>query len=168
MATAKRHQSAQQKVAQYLLGTLTEGLNLAYRFRDSDGFRTYVQRRIGLVAPIVVLIVLTSLACTAATVLYLGGMRPLLVLLAILLVPFVLAGSLFVQAYVFFFWLESTFFRAWNTSTPARSASPKLSKPTGAIMNSCRSTLLAACAPPFRIFMSGTGSSVACAPPRYR
>jgi hypothetical protein len=107
MATAKRHQSAQQKVAQYLLGTLTEGLNLAYRFRDSDGFRAYVQRRIGLVAPIVVLIVLTSLACTAATVLYLGGMRPLLVLLAILLVPFVLAGSLFVQAYVFFFWLEN-------------------------------------------------------------
>jgi hypothetical protein len=107
MATAKRHQSAQQKVAQYLLGTLTEGLNLAHRFRDSDGFRAYVQGRIGLVAPIAVLIVLTSLACTAATVLYLGGMRPLLVLLAMLLVPFVLAGSLFVQAYVFFFWLEN-------------------------------------------------------------
>jgi hypothetical protein len=106
MATAKRPESV-QKVTQHLLGVLQEGLNLAYRLRDSEGFRAYVQRRIGLVAPIAVLIVLTSLACTAATVLYLGGMRPLLVLLAILLVPFVLAGSLFVQAYVFFFWLEN-------------------------------------------------------------
>ena len=94
-------------VTQHLLGVLQEGLNLAYRLRDSEGFRAYVQRRIGLVAPIAALIVLTSLACTAATVLYLGGMRPLLVLLAMLLVPFVLAGSLFVQAYVFFFWLEN-------------------------------------------------------------
>jgi hypothetical protein len=55
----------------------------------------------------------------------------------------------------------STFFRLWKISTPARSASGNVSMPTGAIMNSCRSTLLAAWAPPFRMFMSGTGSSVA-------
>jgi hypothetical protein len=107
MATANRNQSAQQKVAQHLLGTVQEGLDLAHRFQESEGFRAYVQRRMGLVAPIGVLMILTSLACTAATVAYLGGTRPLFVLLAILLVPFVLAGSLFVQAYVFFFWLEN-------------------------------------------------------------
>ncbi len=35
-------------------------------------------------------------------------------------------------------------------------------------MNSCMSTLLLACAPPLITFISGTGSVIAPAPPRYR
>ena len=38
--------------------------------------------------------------------------------------------------------------------------------PSGTIMNSWKSTLLSACAPPFTTFMSGTGSTCACAPPK--
>lgn len=103
-----REQSAQEKIAQYVfLGVLKEALNLAHRFQEGQGFQAYVLRRIWLVVPIGLLMILTSIGCAAATVLYLGGTRPLLVLLAILLVPFVLVGSLFVQAYVFFSWLES-------------------------------------------------------------
>jgi hypothetical protein len=104
----KREQSAQDKIAQYVfLGVVQEALNLVRRFQEGEGFRAYVLRRMGLVVPIGLLMLLTSLGCAAATVLFIGGTRPLLVLLAILLVPFVLVGSLFVQAYVFFSWLES-------------------------------------------------------------
>lgn len=107
MATANHDQSARQKVERHLLGVLNEALNLVQRFQEGEGFRAYVLGRLSLVVPIGLLMILTSLACTAATVLYLGGTRPLFVLLAILLVPFVLVGSLFVQAYAFFSWLES-------------------------------------------------------------
>jgi hypothetical protein len=108
MAMPNREQSAQEKIAQYvLLGVLQEALNLLHRFQEGEGFRAYVLRRMRLVVPIGLLMLLASLACAAATVLFIGGTRPLLVLLAILLVPFVLVGSLFVHAYVFFSWLES-------------------------------------------------------------
>jgi hypothetical protein len=107
MAAANRDRSAQQKVGQHLLGVANDALSLVGRFQEAPGFRAYVLERLALVVPIGVLMALTSIGCAAATVLYLGGTRPLLVLLAILLVPFVLLGSLFVQAYVFFSWLES-------------------------------------------------------------
>ena len=56
--------------------------------------------------------------------------------------------------------------RAWKTSVPTRSASEKLPAPTGATMNSWKSTRLSACAPPFNTFIIGTGSVVAFEPPR--
>lgn len=89
-----------------LLDPLNEGLNLFRRFQEAQGFRSYVMERRPLLAPIALLMILTSLACAAATVMYLGGTRSVLVLLAMLLVPFILIGSLFVQAYVFASWLE--------------------------------------------------------------
>ena len=93
---------------QYLpLGVLKEAMNLAHRFQEGEVFRLYVFRRMRLVIPVGLLILLTSIACAAGTVVFLGGARPLLVLLAILLLPFILIGSLFVQVYVFFSWLES-------------------------------------------------------------
>ena len=57
---------------------------------------------------------------------------------------------------------------AWNTSAHQRSASLKLGAPTGIIMNSCTSTVLAACAPPFKIFIIGTGRRFPEIPPRKR
>lgn len=108
MATPNREESAQHWIAQYLaLGVLKDAQNLAHRFQEGEVFRLYVLRRMRLVIPVGLLILLTSIACAAATVVFLGGARPLLVLLAILLVPFILIGSLFVQVYVFFSWLES-------------------------------------------------------------
>ena len=108
MTTLNRQQSAQRKVVQYLLlGVLEDALNLVQRFQDGQGFRSYVQERMRLIVPVGLLMGVTSIGCAAATVLYLGGTRSGLVLLAILLVPFVLLGSLFVQAYVFAGWLET-------------------------------------------------------------
>ena len=57
---------------------------------------------------------------------------------------------------------------AWNTSAHQRSASLKEGAPTGMIMNSCVSTVLVACAPPFRMFIIGTGRRLPFMPPRKR
>lgn len=108
MATLNPQQSTQQKVAQYLLlGVLEDALNLVQRYQQGGGFKNYVLERMRLIVPVGLLMGVTSIGCAAATVLYLGGTRPTLVLLSILLVPFVLLGSFFVQAYVFAFWLEN-------------------------------------------------------------
>ena len=48
---------------------------------------------------------------------------------------------------------------------PIRSASANGSAPTGTTMNSWRSTLLSACAPPLMTFIIGTGRTCASAPP---
>jgi hypothetical protein len=47
-----------------------------------------------------------------------------------------------------------------------RSASAKLSPPTGTTMNSWKSTRLSACAPPFTTFIIGTGNTCESSPPR--
>ena len=51
---------------------------------------------------------------------------------------------------------------------PQRSASEKLAAPTGMTMNSWKSTLLSAWAPPLSTFIIGTGSTWALAPPTWR
>lgn len=108
MSTANGQQSPQQKAMQYvLLGAVEDALNLVQRFQEGEGFKNYVLERMRLVVPVGLLMGVTSIGCAAATVLYIGGTRSTLVLLAILLVPFVLLGSFFVQAYVFAAWLET-------------------------------------------------------------
>ena len=59
-------------------------------------------------------------------------------------------------------WLSGLAARVWNTSAHQRRASSAtLGAPTGMIMNSWMSTVLAACAPPFRMFIMGTGRRLA-------
>src|SRR5262245_61314939 len=57
----------------------------------------------------------------------------------------------------------STAFSAWNTSAPMRSPSRNDAAPTGITMNSWKSTLLSARAPPLRMYIIGTRSRRACA-----
>ena len=119
------------EIAQSLfLDPLNEGLNLFRRFQETQGFRSYVMERRPLLAPIGLLMLLTSIACAAGTVMYLGGTRSALVLLAMLLVPFVLVGSLFVHAYMLAAWLEGrALARALHRkSPPAGPISAKLHK----------------------------------------
>ena len=89
-----------------LTDPIQDALNLVQRYQQGELFRRYVTQRMWLVAPAVVLILATSLALAFGIVMYVGGTRPLTVLLSLLLAPFVLAGSLFVQGYVFLSWLE--------------------------------------------------------------
>jgi hypothetical protein len=90
-----------------LTDPLKDALNLAQRFQQGALFRQYVVERIWLVAPAALLILATSLALAFGIVVYVGGTRPLMVLLSLLIAPFVLLGSLFVQAYLFLSWLEA-------------------------------------------------------------
>jgi hypothetical protein len=86
--------------------TLNEALNLAHRYDEGGTFRLYVHRRLALVIPVLGLVFVASLACTVGTIVFFVGKHFFLTLLAFLLVPLVLFGSLLVQAYVFFSWLE--------------------------------------------------------------
>jgi hypothetical protein len=121
--TRKHPAPEQPGIGRFLgLETLTEGRNLAGRLQGSDVFKHYVTRRMRLVAPAVVLFLATSVACTAASIVYVSGAHSaFLVLIALLCTPLVLVGSLFVQLYVFFSWLEG---RALARAYP-RSARPE-------------------------------------------
>jgi hypothetical protein len=89
-----------------LTDPLKDALNLAQRFQQGALFRQYVVERMWLVVPIALVMLVTSLALAFGIVMYVGGTRPLTVLLSLLIAPFVLVGSLFVQAYLFLSWLE--------------------------------------------------------------
>ena len=58
--------------------------------------------------------------------------------------------------------------RVEDLAAGAQRVGERVEKPTGTIMNSWKSTLLSACAPPFRTFIIGTGSRSASSPPRWR
>jgi len=108
MATPNRQQPAPHWIVRFLpLETLKEAQNLANRYQDGEGFQLYVSERKRLVIPAVLVIVLISIACAAGTVVFLAGAHGLLTLLALVLAPVILVGSLFVQVYVFFSWLEN-------------------------------------------------------------
>ena len=85
---------------------MQDALKLMQRYQQGELFRRYVNQRTWLVAPAALLIVATSLALAFGIVMFVGGTRPMMVLLSLLLAPFVLVGSLFVQGYVFLSWLE--------------------------------------------------------------
>jgi len=87
-------------------GPMQDALNLVQRYQQGELFRRYVTQRMWLVAPAALLIVATSLVLAFGIVMFVGGTRPLTVLLSLLLAPFVLIGSLFVQGYMFLSWLE--------------------------------------------------------------
>ena len=89
-----------------LTDPLKDALNLANRFQQGELFRKYVVERMWLVVPAAFLMLATSLALAFGIVMFVGGTRPLMVLLSLLLAPLVLVGSLFVQGYVFLSWLE--------------------------------------------------------------
>jgi hypothetical protein len=108
MATPDREDPAQHWIVRFLpLETLVEAQKLAHRYREREGVRLYVLERKWLVIPAALVTVLISIACAAGTVVFLAGAYSLLVLPALLLAPVILVGSLFVQMYVFFYWLEN-------------------------------------------------------------
>ena len=100
---------------------LDDALNLAHRLKEGAVFRHYVLQRLPLIVPLALLVVAASIACTAATVLYIAGTRSFLLLLALFLIPVVLLGSFFVQSYVLLGWLEG---RAFAKAYPRHKRRP--------------------------------------------
>jgi hypothetical protein len=108
MAIAQRKVPAQHWSVRLLpLHTLQEAQNLVNRFREGKVFRLYLQDRLHLVLPVLLLMVVIGVTGAAAVLVFATSYSGWLVLPVVLLVPVVLAGSLFVQAYVFFSWLEN-------------------------------------------------------------
>ena len=119
----RRPYPAQHWIVRFLpLETLKEAQDLAQRFQEVEGFRLYVFDRKWLVIPAVLFIVLISIACAAGTVVFLAGSYSLLTLPALLLAPVILVGSLFVQVYLFFYWIEN---RALARALGHRTKSPQ-------------------------------------------
>ena len=83
-----------------------EAPNLLRRYQEGAAFRQYVQRRTPLVFASLVVMLTLSLATTAGMVVYFGDIHTWRVLAGLILAPFLLVGSLFVQGFVFFSWLE--------------------------------------------------------------
>jgi hypothetical protein len=86
--------------------TLKDAWKLFSRFREAAGFREYMRRRAAFIVPALALFALISIASGAATVILLAERHPMLALPGMAFAPFILAGSFFVQAFVFFSWLE--------------------------------------------------------------
>lgn len=95
-------------IAQYLLleKTFTDATKLVERLRHPGGFREYVSQRAAYVVPAMALFLLVSVACSAALVILFAERHALLALPGMVLAPFVLLGSFFVQSFVFLSWLE--------------------------------------------------------------
>jgi len=86
---------------------LTEAPNLLRRYREGRAFRHHVEERMLLVLPAVIVFFVFSLATAAATIVFIGGTHPLRTLLAMVMAPFIVLGSLAVLLFVFFSWLET-------------------------------------------------------------
>jgi hypothetical protein len=101
--------AAQAAIARYLPleKTFKDALALMKRFREAQGFSDYLRRRMPMVAPAVALFAMISIACACAVVIFLADRHPMLALPGLILAPFVLLGSMFVQMFAFFSWLES-------------------------------------------------------------
>jgi len=85
---------------------LHEAPSLLLRYRHGDVFRQYVDCRRPLVAAALIIFLAVATATTAALVVFFGGTHSLVVLACLLLAPLLLAGSLLVQTFIFFSWLE--------------------------------------------------------------
>jgi hypothetical protein len=90
----------------FLLDTYEDARNLVGRCLHSEVFHRYLLTQAYVVAPALLVILLSSVACALATVVFFAGTRALVALLGLVFAPFVLLGSLSVQLYFFVSWLE--------------------------------------------------------------
>jgi hypothetical protein len=124
-------QAALTRISGYLpTATFEDGWKLLQRCQPQEAFGAWLRARGTLVVTAALVMLAASIAFAAGSVVFIAGARSLLVLPALLLAPFILAGSLFVQAYVFFSWLEN---RALAQALGRRPARPPVPWGLGAV-----------------------------------
>src|SRR5215467_5604225 len=98
----------QLRILRYaLLDPIDDARDILRRLQNNEAFRHYLRKRTLPALPLVVGIVLTSLASCAAPVIFFSRAGTLLAFAATIIVaPIVLIASLSVQAYVLLSWLE--------------------------------------------------------------
>jgi hypothetical protein len=86
--------------------TFNDGFELIQRYQRGAAFRGYVKKHgVEILVAVLVLLVI-ALACTAATIVFVGGTRSWRVFLALIAAPLVLVGNASLLLYVFFSWVE--------------------------------------------------------------
>jgi hypothetical protein len=100
--------SPQSRLLQYaLLDPIDDARAIVRRLKNNEAFQQYLRERTLRALPLVVGIVVTSLACSSAALFFFLRAGPLLALVSIMVAaPIVLIASLAVQAYVLLSWLE--------------------------------------------------------------
>ncbi|MBV9192486.1 MAG: hypothetical protein JOZ85_18550 [Betaproteobacteria bacterium] len=83
----------------------SEALNLVRRYEKGDAFRNHVSDRTQLIAPVIAVCVVISIALCIGIVGQMdhGGLRAFAAVIAL---PIILIGSALLQIYLFFSWLE--------------------------------------------------------------
>src|SRR3974390_2428688 len=100
--------SLQSRILRHaLLDLIDDARSILRRLQNNEAFQHYLRKRTLRALPLVVGIVLTSLACCAAALFFFLRAGPLLALAAMIVVaPIMLIASFAVQAYVLLSWLE--------------------------------------------------------------
>ena len=94
-------------VRRSLLDPVDSTFRIVQRLQENDAFRSYLAERKLSVLPLVVGVMLTSVALAVATAAFATGTNGAIALLVMLtVVPIVLIGSLWVQAHALVSWLE--------------------------------------------------------------
>ena len=107
MTTESRTELFQNQVVRLLLmNALEDAPALWRRFHEVESFNFYVHERMPAILVAMLILFLISIGCVMGIVTLLPDMHWIFVLPILLLLPIVLAGSLFVQTYVFFSWIE--------------------------------------------------------------
>src|SRR4051812_2296795 len=88
-------------------GFLDDVRNLIARVQHGQAFGRYLAGRKERIALLIILCVTLSIGCASGLILFVLGMRPIVVLAAVLAVPFVLLGSLALLLFALFSWLEN-------------------------------------------------------------
>ena len=105
-----------------LTNTLEDARSLLQRFQDVEPFNNYVHERMPVILTAMLIMFFISLGCVMGIVTLLPDMHWIFVLPLLVVLPVVLAGSLFVQLYVFFSWLEG---RSMERALAPRHKSPR-------------------------------------------
>jgi hypothetical protein len=99
--------AVQSRIVKFIAaGPAGDARRLLFRLREVDSLNFYVRRNKWLVTCSVLVILLTSLACLLGIFTLLPDLHWFFVLPLLVLLPIFLAGSLFVQTFVFFSWIE--------------------------------------------------------------
>jgi hypothetical protein len=93
-------------MALQFVATINAGLGLFERYRRGAAFRGYVKKHGVEIALAILVAVAIALACTGATIVFVGGTRPWRVFLALIAAPLVLLGNAGLLLYLFFSWIE--------------------------------------------------------------
>ncbi|HET7201152.1 MAG TPA: hypothetical protein VFI80_10120 [Burkholderiales bacterium] len=100
-------ENLQSRILRYaLLDPIEDARDILRRLQNNEAFQHYLRKRTLRALPLVLGIVLTSLACSAAAIFFFLRAGTLLALAGIVVAPVVLIASFLVQAYVLLSWFE--------------------------------------------------------------